>query len=399
MQEELLQFIWQYSLYRPAGMRTSAGESVQVIHPGTRNRDAGPDFSMARIRIGDALMVGAVELHVKSSAWIQHHHDEDAAYSRVILHVVFEHDLANAPQQIPLVELKAHIPPEVLDRYSDLIKTTAPLPCAGVLHNASDITRKSWLSRMLVERWEQKLGLWEKELERASGDWQTLLWWRLSANFGFKVNTTPFLMLAQSLPLKTISRQQSLFQIEALMFGQAGLLAGTFRDEYPQRLKEEYDYLKGKYALSPIDPSLWKFLRLRPANFPTIRLAQLAALIHGAPQIFEAVSGKTNVPKLLAAMSVAVSEYWHTHYRWDERANRSAPKSLGIDAIHNIIINTIAPAAVSLRTPARESCRQRGCIKSARNDWCGRQQYIAHVAKPQLATGSRSRFAIAYSAI
>ena len=343
MQEDLLQFIWQYSLYRPTGLQTTSGEPVQVIHPGVRNSDAGPDFGMARVCIGSTILVGAVELHIRTADWLRHHHERDAAYKKVILHVVFQNDIADAPDNIPVLELKEHIPQEVLERYSNLIQTTAPLPCAGVLHKSSSIIRSTWLSRMLVERWQQKLGLWESELEHAGGDWQTLLWWRLSANFGFKVNSVPFLLLAQSLPLKVVTRQQSLLQTEALLFGQAGLLAGTFSDEYPQQLKEEYSYLQRKYSLSPVDASLWKFMRLRPANFPTIRLAQLAALIHQSPQIFTAISGDADVPALTTAMAVHASDYWKTHYRWGETAKRTTVKSLGTDAAHNIIINTIAP--------------------------------------------------------
>src|ERR1043165_2369769 len=198
MQEALLQFIWQYNLYRPGELRSHLGEPIQVNHPGTLNRDAGPDFSMARIRIGDTLLVGNVELHTRTSDWKRHHHDNDQAYSRVILHVVYEHDTEDAPGGIPLLQLKQHIPEYVLERYSNLIQTTAALPCASALQRVNDITRSSWLSRMLVDRWEQKLGMWNEELQQAGGDWYTLFWWRLASNFGFKINAVPFLLLAQS---------------------------------------------------------------------------------------------------------------------------------------------------------------------------------------------------------
>ena len=343
MQEDLLQFIWQYNLYRPGNLRTTDGEAVQVIHPGTLNRDAGPDFSMARIRIGDITLVGNVELHIRSSDWLRHQHQKDPAYSRVILHVVDEHDRDEPPSGIPVLELKGHIPADVLDRYTHLIQTTALLPCAGVLHKASDIIRSSWLSRMLVERWEQKLGQWEDELRAAGGDWHSLFYWRLAANFGFKVNAAPFLLLAQSLPLKIIAKQAGLFQVEALIFGQSGLLSGSFSDEYPQRLRAEYHFLQQKYSLRPIDPSLWKFMRLRPANFPTIRLAQFAALLHRSPQLLSAMDAFPDLKSLTAALSVQASAYWNTHYRWDEAIQKTSTKTLGTDAVQNIIINTIAP--------------------------------------------------------
>ena len=343
MQEDLLQFIWKYNLYRPGALRTTEGEAVRVVHPGTQNRDAGPDFGMARIRLGDILLVGDVELHVRSSDWNRHKHDSDPAYGRVILHVVYEHDTQTLPGGIPVLELKGEIPPEVLDRYSHLIQTTAPLPCAGVLHKASDIVRSSWLSRMLVERWEHKLEQWQEELRQVGGDWNALFYRRLAANFGFKVNAAPFLLLAQSLPLNIVGRQSGLLQVEALVFGQSGLLSGSFADEYPKRLQAEYHFLRQKYSLSPIDPFLWKFLRLRPANFPTIRLAQFAALLHKSPQLLLTLDGLADTKSLVAELSVQAGEYWDRHYRWDDAPAIAAPKSLGTDAIHNIIINTVAP--------------------------------------------------------
>jgi hypothetical protein len=343
MQEALLQFIWQYSLYRPGELKTHAGESVQVTHPGTLNRDAGPDFSMARIRIGDATFVGNVELHMRTSDWKRHQHDRDPAYSRAILHVVYEHDADMVPAGIPLLQLKDHIPVEVLDRYSNLIQTTAPLPCANALERVNDIIRSSWLSRMLVERWEQKLGVWSEELKQANGDWHTLFWWRLAASFGFKVNAVPFLLLAQSLPLHVLSRQSSLLQVEALLFGQAGFLKGAFEEDYPQALQREYVFLQHKYQLRPLEAHLWKFMRLRPANFPSVRLAQLAALIHHTPDLFTAIGDKKSIAAITTALSVSASPYWDRHYRLGEMHSRTVPKALGRDAIQNIIINTIAP--------------------------------------------------------
>jgi hypothetical protein len=343
IQEALLQFIWQYNLYNPFGLRTNKGEPIQVIHPGTINRDAGPDFSMARVRIGDTLLIGNIEHHVRTSDWARHQHDGNPAYSKVILHVVYEHDSDMLNSSIPILQLKEHIPLEVLDRYSNLIQTTAPLPCATALQRVNDITRTSWLSRMLVERWEQKLGIWNDELQLAGGDWHTLFWWRLAANFGFKVNAAPFLMLAQSLPIKIILKQSSLFAVEALLFGQSGMLNAGFSDEYPLSLQKEYTYFKDKYSLQSIQPELWKFLRLRPANFPTLRIAQLAAILHTVPQLFTTISGDKGVEALSKSLSVTASDYWKSHYRFGEPQVKASTKSLGSDAVQNIIINTIAP--------------------------------------------------------
>jgi hypothetical protein len=342
MQEALLQFIWQYNLYRPGELKTNDGQPVQVLHPGLLNRDAGPDFSMARVKIGDTLLVGNVELHLRSSDWKKHGHDSDPAYSRIIMHVVYEHDGLQAGNA-PMLQLKEHIPDYVLERYTNLIQTTAPLPCASRLPWVNELTRSSWLSRMLVERWEQKLGQWSEELNQAGGDWHTLFWWRLAANFGLKVNAAPFLLLAQSLPLRIVTKQSSLLQIEALLFGQAGFLNGQFADDYSQTLQREYAFLQHKYSLTPLELHLWKFMRLRPASFPTIRIAQLAALIHSVPDLFSAISDNKGAADLAKMLSVKADKYWDDHYRFDEKSARAGAKYLGEDAIQNIIINTIAP--------------------------------------------------------
>lgn len=343
MQEALLQFIWQYSLYRPAALYTQSGERVEVQSPGTRNTDAGPDFSMARVKVGETLLVGNVELHVRSSDWQRHRHDADTAYDRVILHVVYEDDGGHRREGLPLLELRDHIPEEVLQRYTDLIQTTAVLPCAASLGGVHDMTRRSWMSRMLVERWEQKLEQWAADLKQAGGDWHTLYWWRLAANFGFKVNAGPFLLLAQSLPLRLLLKQPGLLQLEALLYGQAGFLEGSFTDDYPHALQAEFAYLKTKYRLAPMEMGAWKFMRLRPANFPSLRIAQLAALLHRAPALIHSPGGSEDVAGLMQALSVPASEYWDRHYRFEDAPHVASRKMLGTDAAHNIIINTIAP--------------------------------------------------------
>ena len=343
MHEKLLQFIWQYNLYRPENLATTEGQPVQVIHPGTLNTNAGPDFSTAKIRIGNTLLAGHVELHLRTSDWDRHHHSDDAAYRKLVLHVVFAHDQPALPGGIPVLELRRHIPAYVLEQYTSLLQTTQPLPCAHQLARVSSITKESWLSRLLAERWEQKLEAWQGELLAACGDWHTLLYRRMAANFGFKVNAAPFLMLSQSLPLQMLSKQHQLAQIEAMLFGQAGMLEGTFADEYPQALQAEYRYLKQKYSLQSIAPHLWKFMRMRPANFPTIRLAQFAALVHRSLHLFTHIGDNSSLPAVKELLTVTGSEYWDTHYRFDTPAHKKSPKHLGDDSIENLIINTVAP--------------------------------------------------------
>lgn len=343
MQEKLLQFIWQYHLYRPDKLYTTTGEHVQVIHPGTLNTNAGPDFDTARIRIDKTILAGNIELHVRTSDWDRHGHQRDEAYHNLILHVVYEHDTQALPGNVSVLALKEHIPAFVIAQYTHLIQTTATIPCAHQLPKVKSIVRESWLTRLLVERWQQKLDNWQEEFMQCNNDWSVFLYRRMAANFGFKINATPFHLLAQSLPLSFLGKQHQLLQIEALIFGQAGMLGGTFADDYPQALQQEYRYLKEKYRLVPLPAHLWKFMRLRPANFPTIRLAQFAALVHQSLHLFTRIGEAGTPEQLIKLLDVRASAYWDNHYRFDDGYHKSSPKRLGADSVFNVIINTIAP--------------------------------------------------------
>ena len=344
MNEALLQFIWQYSLYKPNGLQTAAGEPLTVIYCGKLNKDAGPDFLEGKIKIGNTTLVGNIELHVKSSDWLKHGHQNDAAYQNLILHIVFENDVKDAAANTPVLELKGHIPQHVFAHYSGLMQATQKLPCTGQHQQVKDITKEGWLSRLLAERWEQKLADWNVLLENSAEDWRNLLYWRMAANFGFKTNATPFLMLAQSLPLNIPTRHKdNLMQLEALFFGQAGMLEDDFKDDYPRELQREYDYLRKKYQLKPIKAHLWKFLRMRPANFPTLRIAQFAALVHKSIHLFSQIIETHTVKEIKPLLDVKASSYWDTHFQFDVAQKQVSKKSLGESSVQNIIINTIAP--------------------------------------------------------
>lgn len=242
-----------------------------------------------------------------------------------------------------MLVLNGRIADAVFDRYASLIQNTAVLPCSGFLTKTSHQVRKRWLSLLLAERWSQKLELWNAELQRAGGDWHTLFFWRLAAGFGFKVNAEAFLLLAQSLSWSVIERQTNLFQLEALLFGQSGLLRGNFEDDYPNRLNEEYQFQQKKFRLQPLEPGVWKFMRMRPANFPTIRIAQFAALLHQSKHLISALDADIDPLAMLRDLDVHASEYWDTHYRFDELQPKSLKKKLGADAVRHLIINTVAP--------------------------------------------------------
>lgn len=344
MQENLLQFIWQHSLYQPTSLATTNKERVTVVHPGIRNRDAGPDFLEARVRIGDTLLVGNIELHINSGDWLKHGHQDDEAYKNIILHVVYKDDVANAAGSVPVLELQQYIAPSVIENYQWLVNSKQVLPCASHLSSIKDITKEAWLSRLLAERWEMKLAEWEELMQETAGDWRNLLYWRMAANFGFKINTVPFLAVARSIPLNVLARhRENLVQIEALLFGQAGMLKEEFEDEYPKLLKKEYEYLANKYQLKPIASHLWKFLRMRPANFPTIRIAQFAALVHRSVHLFSKLVEVATIKEVTNLLQVQASSYWDNHVKFDEELPTASAKHLGKSSIHNVIINTVAP--------------------------------------------------------
>lgn len=343
--ELLFQFIWQYALFQSPELTTVAGESLIVQFPGKKNTNAGPDFEEAKIRIGNTILVGNVELHLKTSDWFRHGHQSNKAYDNIILHVVMENDMPlDKNSHIPLLELGPHIPGHIIKNYEVLQYTLQSIPCASHLPKVNSLTKDAWLTRLLAERWEMKFADWDALLQQNAGDWRVLLYWRLAANFGFKTNAVPFLLLAQSLPVNILGRHHhNLFQIEALFFGQAGMLEQDFADEYPFKLKQEYHYLQKKYKLEPIAAQLWKFMRMRPANFPTVRLAQFAALVHQSLHLFTQIISTSSLAELQQLFEVTASDYWDNHFRFDEEQKGNAAKNLGAESVQNIIINTIAP--------------------------------------------------------
>lgn len=343
--EQFFQFIWRYNLYQATGLHTADGEPVTVLFAGRLNTNAGPDFEEARVRVGSTLLVGNVELHLRTSDWFRHGHQHNEQYSSIILHVVWQHDLPEARNNhVPVLELGPHISGDTIANYLNLQHNIHTFPCAAQLPGITDIVREAWLNRMLAERWEMKLAGWDQLMQESAGDWRVLLYWRLAANFGFKLNADAFLALARSLPVNILGRHhEHLFRIEALLFGQAGMLQRSFKEEYPFRLKKEYEFLRKKYRLQPINPARWKFMRLRPANFPTVRIAQFAALIHRSLQLFTKIVSSASVGELTGLFELNASEYWDTHFRFDEEQPVASVKQLGKDSIDNIIVNTVAP--------------------------------------------------------
>lgn len=346
MKEDLLHYVWRLKKIVLDDLKTTDGESITVHQFGHLNTHAGPDFLNARISIGNTKWAGNVEMHLKSSDWIKHRHSEDKAYNNVVLHVVYEEDvpiLRETGEKIPCLELKRRIPAKMESQYLRLLHNEKRIPCEGLLGGVGAFTWRLWLEKLAVERLEEKLIPISREMERTQNNREEVFYRFLARNFGVKVNAEPFERLARSIPLITLSKHKgNLFQIEALLFGQAGMLHQDFKDDYPKRLKREYHFLKAKYQLKPIHLSEWKNLRLRPANFPTIRIAQFASLVHHSQRLFSQILAIHNYDDIESLFNVEVSEYWKTHYVF-EKESILRKKKVGAGTIRLITINTIIP--------------------------------------------------------
>jgi hypothetical protein len=340
MREEFLYYIWENRL-TDKNLKTEEGEAVDIVATGYRNTDSGPDFLDARIQIGDKLWAGHVEIHVKSSDWNRHGHQNDKAYKNVILHVVYENDVQ--VNDNPTLELKGHVDESLFAQYQKLISSKNWIPCEKSIARVPVFTRLSWLDRMAVERLESKSETVTKLLEANQFDWEDALYKLLMRYFGLKVNNEAFEYLANILPFKTLLKHADhLVQVEAMLMGCAGFLDDDFTEEYPLLLKREFAVMKAKFNLLTMPAERWKFMRMRPSNFPTIRLAQMAQLIHKNGCLFSKIKAAKDTNEVKALFDVKASEYWETHYRLGVIAE-SKPKHLGEATADVLMINAVAP--------------------------------------------------------
>lgn len=346
MRESFLHFLWRTRRFNAQNLLTTQAQPIEIQVIGEQNTHAGPDFFNSRLRIGDTHWAGNVEMHLSSSEWLSHGHSSDPAYDNVVLHVVLEEDqpiLRSNGERIPCLELKGRIPAKLLENYERLEQEQAWIPCEHFFQTVPEIVRLNWLDRLLVERLELKTNAIAAALDATNNHWEEAFYRMIARNFGLKVNVEPFDALARSLPLLTLAKHKSsLLQVEALIFGQAGFLDEIQVDDWPKALAREYQHLAHLYNLSPLPVSQWKFLRLRPANFPTVRLAQFAALIHQSVHLFSKILEARNLRELENLFQVQPSPYWKNHFQF-HKPSIHREKPLGRDFIHLLVINTIVP--------------------------------------------------------
>ncbi|RZK81151.1 MAG: DUF2851 family protein [Pedobacter sp.] len=345
LSENFLFFIWQYRLFDSTSISCTNGQSLRIIHPGVINKHAGPDFTEAKVIIDGTTWVGNVEIHIKSSDWLLHKHHQNSAYESVILHVVYEDDhsaVTKSERCIATLVLKGSFSEAMLFTYASMLNSACYFPCKAQISQVDHIAMKSFLSRMLVERYEQKTAEVFQVLNRYKGDWNETFYYFLARNFGFKVNALPFELTAGSLPYQVlVKHHQNALQTEALLFGQAGFLEQHVEGAYPLGLQKEYQFLKHKYKLKPIEVSVWKFLRMRPMNFPTVRLAQFAALQQMAMHLFSKIIEEPNLNTINRLFeNLPTNEYWTTHYHFG-KSTKMGDRRLGAKSIENIMINTV----------------------------------------------------------
>ncbi len=345
MKEEFLQFIWEHGLFNRNNLKTIDGKPAEIIHVGQLNTDSGPDFFNARIRIGETTWAGNVEIHQKSSHWYRHHHNVDAAYDNVILHVVEAYDLPVKVKNHELPTLIITYPEDILKNYEQLLKSERWIACEDRLAEVDPFILRFWFSSLMIERLQAKTGNILAILEQNKNNWNDTFYQLLARNFGMKTNALPFELLAKSLPLNILSKHKNdLFQTEALLFGQSGLLnESLLGDDYFLSLRKEYSFLYKKYGLLGIESHIWKFMRLRPINFPTIRIAQLAALINHSSALFSRILETETLGELRKLFEVSASEYWNTHYNFNKTSKDNHTKTLGETAFNNLVINTVVP--------------------------------------------------------
>ena len=346
MKEDFLHHVWQFKKFDIANLKTTKGESIQILNSGQYLQLAGPDFFNAQLIIGNQKWAGNVEIHLKSSDWYVHNHEKDSNYDSVILHVVWEYDVPifrKDNSEIPTVELKEYVALSDLHKYQSLVSQKSWIYCENELQNVDNFIFKNWQERLFFERLERKSQLIFELVETSNQDWEAVLFYLLAKNFGLNTNGELFFKVAKSIPFHVIRKESfSLESLEALLLGQSNLLSHDFQDSYAKELQKSYAYLVQKYQLQEKVIGSVEFFKHRPDNFPTIRLAQLANLYFHRKNLFSLVMNSTSISELYQIFNLGVSKYWETHYNFDKESSKKM-KKLSKSFIDLLVINTIIP--------------------------------------------------------
>ena len=380
--EQLLHYCWKHKMWPMTGMETTDGRVVEVLDPGLHNRNAGPDFFNAKVKIGGTLWVGNVEIHDRASDWYQHGHDHDPRYDNVVLHVceVVDRDVqTSSGHYVPQMQLQ--VPQNVRDHYDELLKTDQYPPCYRIIPDLTRLMVHSWMAALQTERLERKTQDIRRRADQCGGSWEDAYFVTLARNYGFGINSDAFEQWALSVPLKAVDHHRDdLFQIEAIFMGQAGLLEldtvpkhyqqDALNDGYFARLRNEYQYLAHKFQMHPMDVAQWNFLRLRPQNFPHIRLSQLANLYYqrkaGLSQLLEC----TTVDQLKTLLSSHVTPYWETHYTFGSLSAKNE-KHLSYGSLNLLMINTAIPMLFAMGRHRQKE------------EWCDRAFDLLEQLRPE----------------
>lgn len=346
MEEAFLHYVWQQGVFDLSNLRTAGTEPLVLHSRGLPNRDSGPDFSSARIRIGDQEWAGHVEIHIRTSDWDKHGHQYDKAYNNVILHVVYENNVVIRRQDgtiIPCLELKPRISPRCYDSFESMKQSLQFIPCASQAPSETGMNMNSAMHRALTDRLLVKAARVTTLCESLGHDWQNAFYITLARYLGFKVNADAMEKLAMITPNALLARHRNEpLQVEALLYGQAGMLEEHCRDEYFLELKREYAFLQKKYGLQPMSPLHWKFMRMRPVNFPSIRISQLAGLVVNPMHLFSKILEEKNAKELLKYFEADASEYWETHFRFG-KISKIKTRHIGKTSLEGLLINAVSP--------------------------------------------------------
>lgn len=344
MKEEFIYYLWENRLLSK-DLRTVDGEDVSIVSVGVRNHDSGPDYINARIQIGGTLWVGHIEMHVNASDWFKHGHQDDDAYDNVVLHVVYHNDCERL--NIPTLEIKGKFDESILAGYEGFLRSRLWIPCEKLISGVQQFTWLSWLERIVVERLEAEVKDVFAQLVENNYDWEQTMYQRVMRYLGMKVNNDAFELLAKLLPLRILRKHiDNAIQVEAMVFGCAGFLEQTFEEPYPVLLQREFKILRSKFNLSVMPMAYWKFLRMRPPNFPTIRLAQTASLICHCDSWFSKLLEINDLKSIRELFDIDTNEYWDTHFVFG-KPSKMMKKTLGPTAIDVLVINAIVPVLFS----------------------------------------------------